>query len=338
LHNISNSVIIFDEAQNLPMEFLKPSLLAVSELVWNYGVTAVFCTATQPELARFFPSSVYIQEIIPNPKELYNRFQRIKVVNLGKQSDQIIVDRIQQHEQALCIVNTRKHALGLYKMLNSNGNYHLSTLMYPKHRKRIIDEIRLRLAEGSPCKVISTQLLEAGVDLDFPVGFRALAGLDSIIQAGGRVNRNRRQELAPLYVFEPESEFIKRNPGFVQQTSDVTRMVLREWEGKDPISTDAIQFYYNKLYRLQSDHAFDNKRILDHFEKQGVKDLEFDFRKASGDFSIIGDETVSVIVPIENEAIALLDQLRWSDFPRSIARKLQEYSVNIYRHEFNQLL
>lgn len=338
LHNIANSVIIFDEAQNLPMEFLKPSLIAVTELVWNYGVSAVFCTATQPELTQFLPPGVTVQEIMPAPKELYNKFRRIEVVNLGKQSDQEIAYRIQQHEQALCIVNTRKHALGLYKMLNPTGTYHLSTLMYPNHRKRVINEIRKRLAEGSPCKVISTQLLEAGVDLDFPVGFRALAGLDSIIQAGGRVNRNCRKELAPLYVFEPETEFIKRNPGFVQQASDVTKMVLRNWEGKDPISTDAIQYYYNQLYNLQSAHAFDNKRILDYFEKQGVKDLEFDFRKASEEFSIIGDDTISVIVAIEPEAITLLDQLRWSDYLQSLARKLQSYSVNIYRHEFNQLI
>lgn len=338
LHNIANSVVIFDEAQNLPMEFLKPSLLAVTELVWNYGVSAVFCTATQPELTQFFPPGVTVQEIMPAPKELYNKFRRIEVISLGKQTDQEIADRIQQYEQALCIVNTRKHALGLYNMLNPTGTYHLSTLMYPNHRKRVINEIRMRLAEGSPCKVISTQLLEAGVDLDFPVGFRALTGLDSIIQAGGRVNRNRRKELAPLYVFEPETEFIKRNPGFVQQSSDVTKMVLRNWEGKDPISTDAIQYYYNQLYNLQSAHAFDNKRILDYFEKEGVKDLEFDFRKASEDFSIIGDETISVIVPIETEAITLLDQLRWSDYPQSLARKLQSYSVNIYRHEFNQLI
>lgn len=338
LHNIANSVVIFDEAQNLPMEYLKPSLTAVTDLVWNYGVSAVFCTATQPELTQFFPPGVLVQEIIPAPKDLYDKFRRIEVVNLGKQNDQEIADRIQQYEQALCIVNTRKHALGLYKILNSTETYHLSTLMYPNHRKRVIDEIRMRLAEGSPCKVISTQLLEAGVDLDFPVGFRALAGLDSIIQAGGRVNRNGRKDLAPLYVFEPDTEFIKRNPGFVQQSSDVTRMVLREWKGRDPISTDAIQYYYNQLYNLQSEHAFDNKRIMDYFEKQGVSDLEFDFRKASEDFSIIGDDTISVIVANEPEAITLLDQLRQSDYPQSLARKLQAYSVNIYRHEFNQLI
>lgn len=337
LHNIANSVVIFDEAQNLPMEFLKPSLLAVTELVWNYGVSAVFCTATQPELARFFPSGVKVQEIIPAPEELYEKSRRINVINLGKQSDQDIVDRIQQHRLALCIVNTRKHALGLYSMLNPSDSFHLSTLMYPNHRKRVITEIRSRLKEHSPCKVISTQLLEAGVDLDFPVGFRALAGLDSIIQAGGRVNRNGGEQLAPLYIFEPDSVFIKRNPGFVQQSSDVTRMVLREWEGKDPISTDAIRYYYSQLYDLQSKNAFDNKQIIDYFEKQGVKDLEFDFRKASDAFSIIGDETISVIIAIEPEAIELLDQLKWTKYPQSIARKLQAYSVNIYRNEYNIL-
>jgi len=337
LHNIANSVVIFDEAQNLPMEYLRPSLLAVTELVWNYGTTAVFCTATQPELARHLPSGVEVQEIIPNPQELYNNFRRVEVINLGKRSDQEITGLIQENEQALCIVNTRKHALGLYQMLNSEGKYHLSTLMYPKHRQRVIAEIRKALSTGMPCKVVSTQLLEAGVDLDFPIGFRAMAGLDSIIQAGGRVNRNCCQDMAPLYVFEPVTDFIKRNPGFVQQSSDVTRMVLRVWAGKDPISIDAIQYYYDNLYNLQSERAFDNKRILAHFEKTGAKDLEFDFRQASDEFGIIGDDTISIIVPLEPEAIQLVEQLRWTEFPRSLARKLQAYSVNIYRHEFNQL-
>jgi len=337
LHNIANSVIIFDEAQNLPLEYLRPSLLAVTELVWNYRTTAVFCTATQPELARHLPSGVEVQEIISNPLELYNNFRRIEVIDLGKKSDQEITGLLQQHEQVLCIVNTRKHALGLYQALNSDRKYHLSTLMYPKHRQRVIAEIQQSLSSGLPCKVISTQLLEAGVDLDFPVGFRALAGLDSIIQAGGRVNRNGSQRLAPLYIFEPVTDFIKKNPGFVQQTSAVTRMVLREWAGKDPISIEAIQYYYDNLYNLQSEQAFDYKRILDHFEKIGVKDLEFDFRQASVEFSIIGDDTISVIVPLEPEAIQLVDQLRQTEFPKSLARKLQVYSVNIYRHEFNQL-
>jgi len=337
LHNIANSVVIFDEAQNLPVEYLRPSLLAVTELVWNYGTTAVFCTATQPELARHLPSGVEVQEIIPNPQELYNNFRRVEVINLGKQSDQEIAGLIQENKQVLCIVNTRKHALGLFQMLDSGGKYHLSTLMYPKHRQRVIADIQNALKNCLPCKVISTQLLEAGVDLDFPIGFRAMAGLDSIIQAGGRVNRNRCQDMAPLYVFEPVTDFIKRNPGFVQQSSDVTRMVLRNWAGKDPISFEAIQYYYNNLYNLQSERAFDNKKILDYFEKRGVKDIEFDFRKASEEFSIIGDDTISIIVPVEPEAIQLVDQLRWTKFPMSLARKLQAYSVNVYHHEFNQL-
>ena len=337
LHNIANSVLIFDEAQNLPMEYLRPSLLAVTELVWNYGATAVFCTATQPQLARHLPSGVEVKDIIPDPQELYNNFRRVEVVNLGEKTDQQIVGLLEEPEQALCIVNTRKHAAGLYRLLKPGGKYHLSTLMYPKHRQRVIANIQKALEVGLPCKVISTQLLEAGVDLDFPVGFRAMAGLDSIIQAGGRVNRNRRQELAHLYVFEPVTDFIKKNPGFVQQSSDITRMVLREWAGRDPISIDAIQYYYDNLYHLQSERAFDNKRIINYFEKTGAKDLEFDFRQASDKFSIIGEDTVSIIVPLEPEAIQLTNQLRWTDFSRALTRKLQSYSVNIYRHEFNQL-
>ena len=130
------------------------------------------------------------------------------------------MQQLHAQRQALCIVNTRRHAKGLYDLLDEDGAFHLSTLMCPAHRKTTLDEIRQRLKAGQTCRVVSTQVMEAGIDVDFPVGFRALAGLDSIIQAAGRVNREMRNAVRRMFVFRPQTEFIKRTPEFIKQTGE----------------------------------------------------------------------------------------------------------------------
>lgn len=337
-HNIANSVIVFDEAQMIPREFLKPCMLSIAELVLNYRCSAVLCTATQPELHRFFPETLPVVEITRDPIQLYEAFKRINLHDLGALTDEDLVAKLAEHDQVLCIVNTRKHAGKLHKLMPAFGRYHLSTLMYPQHRKRVIQSIRDALKLGLPCRVISTQLIEAGVDLDFPVGYRALAGLDSIIQAGGRVNRNRKRADADLYIFEPITDSIKKLPGYIAQTGDVTRQILRRWAGRDPICVEAIQEYYQILYGLQDEkHAFDTHDILSCFEKPGTRDAAFDFRTAAERFSLIGSDTVSIIIPFEDEIKRLVVSLRKSALPVNLLRKLQVYSVNVYKNEFDLL-
>ncbi len=335
IHNIARSVIIFDEAQMLPRDYLKPSLLAVYELVKNYGASAIFCTATQPSIEKFLPEGTKILELCPNPQELYTFYKRVKVTAVGELSDDDLMRRINESKQVLCIVNTRRHAKGLYDGINADGCFHLSTLMCPVHRKLIISEIRERLHQGLTCRVISTQIMEAGIDVDFPLGYRALAGIDSIVQAAGRVNREGKLPNGELFVFAPISEFVKHIPAYIKQGSAVASKILRKYP--DPICIDAIDDYYRILYDLQDGAAFDRKAILDCFKKGIPDELAFDFETAAGKFKIIENDTEPVIIPFNMEVYQLLDQMRYSDFPASFSRKLQIYTVNIYQQEFEAL-
>ncbi|MBI2334006.1 MAG: CRISPR-associated helicase Cas3' [Chloroflexi bacterium] len=332
LHNIAKSVIIFDEAQMLPREYLDPCLLAVKELVVNYGASAVFCTATQPALNQRL-RKVTFTELAPDPQALFDFYKRVQVTNLGKTPDADLLGKLKEHPQALCIVNTRRHAKGLFNELKDyEGSYHLSTLMCPVHRKETLTEIRERLKTDRPCRVVSTQVMEAGIDVDFPIGFRALAGLDSIIQAAGRVNREMKRGLSEMYVFDPETPFIKKTPAFVEQGARVTESVLREYANR-PDSTQAIRHYFDFLYGLQGKDAFDVKKILSRFENG----LEFEFRTAAEDFKMIDNNTVSIVIPYNEEARELLEQARHHPYPYSLARALQVYTVNIYENEFVKL-
>ena len=333
LHNIARSVIIFDEAQMLPLGYLKPCMTVIRELVTYYHVRSVFCTATQPSLERFFGDEPFT-ELAPNPTDLYTFFKRVQVKHAGVMDDATLVERMGASDQALCIVNTRKHARGLYRMLAdrvpAEDVFHLSTLMCPAHRKETIAEIRAWLSEGVPCQVVSTQIMEAGIDVDFPVGFRSMAGLDSIIQAAGRVNReNRRSEISELIVFEVDSEFVGRMPGYIRQGGDLTRQVFPQHS--DPASLEAIAAYFERLYAVQGHDALDVKKVLSHF---GTGAVQFDFRSASEKFRLIEDSTLPVIIPYGDRARHLLGRLKESEYPGSLMRRLQLYTVNIYEREF----
>ena len=331
LHNLAKSVIIFDEAQTLPREYLDPCMLAVKELVVNYGASAVFCTATQPALNKRL-KNVAFTELAPDPQALFDFYKRVQITNLGKIPDAVLIEQIKSHSQVLCIVNTRKHAKGLFDQLETDGSFHLSTLMCPTHRKERLFEIRERLKSGQPCRVISTQVMEAGIDVDFPVGFRALAGLDSIIQAAGRVNREMKLGISDMFVFDPETPLIKRTPEFIRQGAVVAESVLRDFvDGPD--SKEAIEYYFDFLYSLQAKNAFDVKNILSRFDNG----IEFDFKIAADDFRLIENNTVSVVIPYNEEAKILIEQARYHPYPFSLARQLQMYTVNIYEKEFEKL-
>jgi len=335
LHNLAKSVIIFDEAQMLPREYLDPCMLAVKELVQNYGTSAVFCTATQPALDKRLPG-VKFTDLVPDSQALFDFYKRVQIKNLGKVPDSDLIEKIQAHSQALCIVNTRKHAKGLFDQLEDEGRFHLSTLMCPTHRKETLIKIRELLKSGQPCRVISTQVMEAGIDVDFPVGFRALAGLDSIIQAAGRVNREMKQANSDVYVFDPETPFVKKTPAFIKQGASVAESILRDFSS-DPVSVQAINAYFKMLYNLQDPkRAFDVKRILAYFDKESGE-LDFDFKTAAENFKLIENSTVAVVIPYCEEAKKILEQARHHPYPFKFARRLQMYTVNIYQKEFEAL-
>jgi CRISPR-associated helicase Cas3/CRISPR-associated endonuclease Cas3-HD len=335
VHNMAKSVVILDEAQMLPVEFMTPCLMSLAELVRNYGCSAVFCTATQPELERFLPDEVKpVRELTADPQAEFDFYRRVRVHLPGKLADADLLERLNGLAQVLCIVNTRRHARALFAGLRGEGCFHLSTLMCAAHRRQVIAEIRRRLAEGLPCRVVSTQLLEAGVDLDFPVGYRALAGLDSIVQAAGRVNREGNRPEGQLYVFSPEDAYTRRMPKTIRQCAAVAGLVLQQ-HAQDPISTAAIRAYYNQLYAQHDARSFDSREIMQAF--QMGKQLTFDFAAAAERFKLIEDDTQAVIVPFDDTARGLIEELRRTAFPLSVVRKLQPYTVNVYQPEFRRL-
>ena len=333
IHNMAKSVIIFDEAQMLPIEYLKPSLLAVSELVKNYGSTAVLCTATQPSINELLPPSVKPIEIMDNPRQLYDDFKKVKVEKKGEMDDDTLANELNELEQVLCIVSTRKHAKEIFSRLKDNV-FHLSTLMCPVHRQETLIEIRKRLEDKQPCKVVSTQLIEAGVDVDFPVVYRSIAGIDSVVQSAGRCNREGRLPSGNVFVFKPVSEYAKAK-GYLERTAKVADMVFRKYD--DPISLDAIDYYFKMLYDIEGEQALDKKGIIDCFEER-YKQLEFDFQTAAEKYKLIESNTYSIVLPYNEVAKKLINEAQFSPYPRSLARKLQPYTISVYEYEYKTLL
>ncbi|HCC07111.1 MAG TPA: CRISPR-associated helicase Cas3' [Clostridiales bacterium] len=334
IHNIAKSVIIFDEAQMLPIEYLKPCLLAVSELVKNYGSTAVLCTATQPSINELLPVSVIPIEIMDNPRQLYDEFKKVRVIVKGDLDDDTLSDELNQLEQVLCIVSTRKHAKEIFSRLDGE-KFHLSTLMCPIHRQSTLSEIRQRLKDKKPCKVVSTQLIEAGVDVDFPVVYRSIAGIDSIVQSAGRCNREGRLEEGKVFVFKPISEYSKVK-GYLERTTKVAEMVLRKYPD-DPISLNAIEYYFKMLYDIEGEENLDKKSVIGCFEERR-SELAFNFRTAAERFKLIESNTYSIVIPYNNIAEKLLNEAQFSPYPLSVARRLQPYTVSIYEYEYKALL
>lgn len=336
LHNIANSVIILDEAQMLPERYLRPCLETIRELAANYGCTIVLCTATQPALTKSsaFPFGLpeaRVTEIMEDPQALHAAFKRVQLKTVGPVSDTRIAEHILKRKQVLCIVNTRRHAHELFNGIRDlPGAFHLSARMCPAHRSEVLDRIRRSLKTDQPCRVVATQLVEAGVDLDFPAVFREMAGLDSIAQAAGRCNRNAEMKSGEVFVFQPEDG---RIPRLFRRAAGAADSVLRRFE--DPFEPKAINEYFTQAYWLAGDEL-DKKEIMTDLES-GVVQGDFPFRQVAKRFHLIESEMIPVIVPWDRRAEKLLKSLEYAEFPGSFLRGLQPYTVQIYSHEFAQL-
>jgi CRISPR-associated endonuclease/helicase Cas3 len=334
LHRLAHSVIILDEAQTLPVDYLRPCLRALQELVTNYRTSIVVCTATQPAIERREGFEIGLQkplEIIPNPVDLYNQLQRVRIEDIGSQSDQEICRRMQAESQVLCIVNTRLHAKKLFEMIEpDNGHFHLSGNMCPAHRAEKLKQIREGLNQGQVCRVVSTQVVEAGVDVDFPVVYRSLAGLDSIAQAAGRCNRNGKlQQKGNTYIFRSEHT---RSERFFSDTAQCAGQILALY--RDSLSLEAIQHYF-WLYYWDQNARWDEKRIVDNFSMLNDKGFPFNFgfMLTAEVFQLI-DETraCSVIIPWHESGRRLCERLRSMPAPTlEIQRELQRYVVSVPR-------
>lgn len=328
LHNIANSVIIFDEAQMLPNDYLKPCIAMIEELVNNYQASAVLCTATQPALASFFHEGISAKELCPRMEEQFEFFKRTVFENVGVLTENDLIQRLEKEYQALCIVNTKKRAQRIYKQLEGEGVYHLSTSMYPKHRRRILREIRERLQKNKKCILISTSLVEAGVDLDFQSVYRELAGVDSMIQAAGRCNREglRPEKESKVYIFQFEG---KENVLGQRQQIDVAKSVIAD--NRDISDMESITQYFEMLYHIKGD-SLDKKKILDEFRNK-----RYNFAKVGKEFKLIEQNTKTIFINYETEANETLCLLKERGFTRSGMRKASQYCITVYENEFNKL-
>ena len=337
LHNIANSVIIFDEAQMLPVRYLQPCIRAITELIVNYRCSAVLCTATQPSLQAFFPGTMKCEEICPDVKGQYEFFRRTDIQEIGEISEEQLVALLKQETQVLCILNSRRQVQKIYEAVKEGGTYHLSTLMYPEHRKRLLREIRDRLKEGKTCRLIATSLVEAGVDFDFQMVYRELAGIDSVIQAAGRCNREgkRRKDDCHTLVFTLEKSADIHLPPELKQPIVAAEQTAEKYE--DIASLEAIQEYFKRLYYYKGEKGLDVKGIVEQLEKGG-RSLLFPFADIADEFSLIEEgNTKTILIDQELKAQEIVQRIRWGEHYRQLVREAGHYSIHIFEKDFENL-
>jgi CRISPR-associated endonuclease/helicase Cas3 len=349
LHNIAKSVIILDEAQTLPIALLRPCVVALNELSRSYGATIVLCTATQPALnetddpKRTFKGGFKIdcrRELAPDPPALFRHLKRVTIQHAGVLPDEDLASRLTEAEQVLCIVNTRAHARELYQRIKGErGTWHLSTLMCAAHRRHVLASIRKALEEGRACRVISTTLIEAGVDIDFPLVYRAEAGLDSIAQAAGRCNREGRRDAAASCTIVFDVQDRSRVLRTLRLNADLGRRIVQDLN-EDALTPNSIERYFRELYWMKGGIAFTGDDALD---KRGIvamlnslaREIDLPFESTARLFQLIDEIFLPIIVPY-GDAAPLVEELCRIDHGRlghttvgGSARKLQPYSVGV---------
>ena len=358
LHRIARSVVIFDEVQTLPAHLLKPTFSVFRELAANYGVSFVFSSATQPAFRRSAAlpdgfAADELRELAPEPPELFRRLRRVNY-HLPRADETLdwpeLADRLAASPQVLCVVNLTRHAATLWEELTKRLSaderpIHLSSAMCPQHRLDLIQSIRQRLRENQPCRVVSTQLIEAGVDVDFPVVWRAMGPLDSIVQVAGRCNREGRLAAGAMHVFRPADH--KLPPGVYRAAADQAAISLAGLgeTASESLTTDSGLFarYFDSLYQV----------VNTDYARQGETSIQEDrallrFREVARKAKVIDDSGQPVIVASDTHgrkfAAPLIEEIRTrqlapgeSRFSRDDLRRLQRFMVNVRSHKFQQL-
>jgi len=334
LHNVAKSIVIFDEVQAIPVERLQPCLEVINELVHSYDSSVVLCTATQPafQASSEFPSGLKeVTEIISDVSSLFSHLKRTEEIYIGSKSVEEISHELEQHHQVLCVVNTRDQALEIFQCLSDSSNiFHLSALMYPQHRSNILKKIRKKLEQGQKCLVISTQLIEAGVDIDFPCVFRAVAGIDSIAQAAGRCNRNGTFAIpSKVFIFS----FAEDSAGsFIRHAVQSAQKLFAEHQG-NLTAPDCVRAYFRD-YFWKNEQRMDEGNTLE-LCRQG-QGLDIQFRELAK-FRMINSPTQPVIIALEKESIDLVSKLEFVEHSGGISRKLQKFTVQIYPYQLSEI-
>jgi CRISPR-associated endonuclease/helicase Cas3 len=345
LHNIANSVIILDEAQTIPSQYLKPIVSVLKGLVKHYNVTIVLCTATQPVLTGKIGSSCNkfdgfenIIEIINEPYILSENLRRVELVSdiNDKVEWSVLAKELEKYDQVLCVVNTRNDCRNLHSFMPA-GTIHLSALMCAEERSKIIDKLREKLKNSQPVRVISTQLVEAGVDIDFPVVYRALTGLDSIAQAAGRCNREGKLTgLGFVKVFNTEKP---APPGHLRKGQDATKELssYTKLDFSPSIISEYFELFFSKVT------SFDEKNIFDKLSNEKeARNMRIQFRTAAKEFQLIEESGYkSIIIWYDNGKVNsqhLIEDLKCLGPERYLLRKLQRFTVSVPEKELQFLL
>ena len=355
VHSIANSVVVFDEVQMFPTEFLNPMLRLLEDIRWIYGTQLLFCSATLPPFDKdhsssfkkvndFHQLSEDIHPVVPEDPELFKIFDRV-IYHLEEKeyTTKKLAEELAQHDSALCIVNSRRDASRLYQALLEEGKeaqdvIHLSRNMCSAHLKERIAEVRQRLKAGIPTLVISTQLIEAGVDIDLPIVYRAMSGLDSIVQAGGRCNREgKRTAPGEVYVFSLSDG--GKAFGAIARGQNATHFLLdNNKEHTLPnMPLELIEAYYDRYYA--SIESFDTKDIAESlYDVEEAKRWRFDFQQASEDFQLIDNVDRDLFVPY-GRGKELLEGLQKHALylNHRTLRELQQYHVAISKWRYEEL-
>ena len=335
LHNIARSVVIFDEVQTLPTR-LAPSLLsAVNCLTRDYGVTAVFCTATQPAFgtaAKAICGGWQPREISSRPGAMAETLKRTSITIRSPENSpadwQELASEISQHNRVLCVVNTRAQAAEFFQLLPEEGRFHLSAAMCAAHRSDKLEVIRQRIREHKTCRLISTQLIEAGVDVDFPIAYRALGPLDSIIQTAGRCNREGHSlEPRPVTVFTPPSAKMPR--GAYKTAAQETEAFLAEFPDAPLHQPETYQRYFARLYETLGPNSANDDPA--YFASKN-----FDFPAAAKACQLIDDGTRSVLVPYGHGRELIKKIRHQKHLTADFARRCQRFTINLYESEFQK--
>ncbi len=337
LHNVADSIVIFDEVQAIPVEKLSPCLEVIRELSMNYGVTAVLCTATQPAISfsEHFKAGLRIdEEIIQDIPSLFKNLKRTKEYFIGTLSAEEIAARLMDFEQVMCIVNTRQQALDVFQnMPESEENIHLSALMHPVHRTKKLDEIRNRLSseDNLPCRVVSTQLIEAGVDIDFPAVFRTVAGIDSIAQAAGRCNRNGRSPVPRevlIFAFPENLEC-----SFFRHAAQSAEKLFNLYPGS-LTAPECVRAYFEDYFWKNQQRMDIDGIIEDYCMPAATGNIQF---REIARFRMIKTATLPVIIALDEESRDLAQALEYAEHKGGILRRLQKYTVQIYPYQLSEI-
>lgn len=339
LHNMVNSIIILDEVQTLPTAFLQPIVDSLKSYHKMFGISVLFTTASQPLLSGIiegchpratFPGIDRVVEIVPRDYALHDKLRRVSLaIDKASSTYDEIADRLSHHERVLCIVNTRHDAMEIYELLPKEGlTLHLSRMMCPRHVSLTIERLRKALS-GHPqgvIRVVATQLVEAGVDIDFPVVYRQEAGLDSILQAAGRCNREGKLERATTYVFS-----LSKEHRLFGSIVDANNARLNMVDVKDWFAPETMTEYFRQLYcRKETFDVKDIKGLL-------YKPEEMCFEEASRAFQLIDEVGKTVIVNMD-DSIGLVERLKRDGMTYLLMKQLTQYSVTIHDRDFKKLL